>query len=350
MQDVLAELEALEAKAHRADPRADTILGDVKRRALGLAATSDAPRRIALLADAVRLAEAGPPARQDKLLAEAIPWQREIVAWVDANMPDDAWLRWLARSNLVEVLEQARLVRLGMPPPGKEEEDAIRSAAEAARLLPGPYPRLLSLHRLAATLWERRSVESLAAVLDALEELEPHAWRQALARVHVAFARGRIEDARRSLGATRRARPPAELADYLTRLEASLAEGKAPAYEDLVWEHPPFVSAESPRYELAILLWRALAGGERRARFVAERLRELDPSAEWTRWQAEKLGVEAGRTHEALLAEVLAPRARRVRHARWGEGEVIRETEGKVEVAFAAGRKVLLASVLEPVE
>ena len=341
----LAEIEALEATARPTDPRCEEILAEAKRRTCALAESATGAERVALLADAVRLADTEGVARV-KVLREATPWQREVVAGAEG----DAWLRWLARANLVDVLEEARLARTGMPAPGDAEEEAMRSAVEAARDVAEAYPRLLSLHHLAATLWQRASLDALEPVLGELDPLEPHAWRRALARAHVALARGQAEEARGALARTRQAKPPKDLHDYLARLEASLADGAPLAHEHLVWEHPPFVMSVSPRYELAILLWRALPGGERHARFVAARLRELDPKAEWTRWQADKLGVPAARTHEALLAEVLAPRARRVRHARYGEGEVIREADGKVEVAFASGRKVLLASVLEPLD
>ena len=355
MDAALAEIEALEATARRSDPRCGEILAEVKRRTVALAAhAEEEPTRIALLADAVRLADSGAPGRETEALAEAIPRQHAIVLWVEACAPQDAWQTWLARANLVDVMEQTRLSRLGMPPPRPEEEEAIQRAADAARALGDPYARLLSLHRLAATLWQRDRFDALEPVLGELAPLEPHAWRQALGRAHLAIARGRASEAHAALEATRRAKPPKELRDYLARLEASLASARsadlAPTRALLSWEHPPFVMSDSPRYELAVTLWRALPRGDRHARFVAERLRELDPRAEWTHWQAEKLGVPASRTHEALLAEVLAPRARRVRHARWGEGEVLREADGKLEVEFAAGRKVLLATALEPVD
>ena len=377
--DSVRDLEALEEPTRRADPASPRILEAVERRYAALAETVDDPGvRLALLADAVRFADVN-ALLSGTALARAAEHQQVIAEGLANGAPgaateDAAALLFLARANHVELLEQARLRTTGMPAPSARQVEALEDMLRAATPLAAPFPRLLSLEMLAAALWAREAWTRLESVLAEVTVVSPTRWRTALHRAHLAFATDHDDAAAKELAAARGARLPAELLHYVWGLEARLAAkrgdgGMAERYrarrratgsilrptdeaQALVWAAPTFVFAEEPRYELAIELWRRLEGGEAHARFVAGRLVRIDPHAQWRRKQAEELGVAPWRPHDALVAEVLLPPTRRVRHAKLGVLTVVREIDGgaKLEVALPDGaRKTFLASTLTEV-
>ncbi len=380
--DSLRALEAIEGPTHRADPASPRVLAGASRRYAALADDATDPGlRLALLADAVRLAESVDVSAVTSGKALALTAERQQIiadglASGAIGMPPEeaAALLFLASANRVELLEQARLQTTGMPAPGAKHVDAMEDMLRAATPIAAPFPRLLALEMLAAALWAREAWTRLSSVVEEIAGMSPTRWRTALHRAHVAFAGGDDDAAAKELAAARAAGLPAELLPYVWGLEARLAakRGDVEAAERYlarrraagslllsadhdqapVWAAPTFIFAEEPRYELSIELWRRLEGGDAHARFVAGRLSRIDPRAQWRRKQAEELGVPPWRPHDVLLAEVLRPPTRRVRHAKLGVVTVLREIDGgtKLEVALPDGaRKTFLASALTDV-
>ena len=395
----LASAEGTESRARRDQPSGVAIVAEAHAAYLELARNAERDGamavRIALLTDAVRLCDGGVNTRDERAvaLASAADQQREVIRWLEGESLGEggARLRWLADATLVDLIQMARLARPGVSPATDADVPAMRAAVASARTLGDLYARVLALEHLAAAQWERGDLLGLARALDELAPIAPSPWRQALHRAHLAIAGGNHEDALRALAVVRRSASPADIVPYRRHLEGTLAAARGdldtaraaftairagafvgsarsraletferdrsalPTARELVsWAAPTFVLAREPRYELSIEVWLRVEGGHAHARFVAERLSAIDPGARWRRTQADELGVPAGRTHEPLLEALrAAPQQRKVMHARFGEGVLVRELEGgaKVEVSFgAAGSKVLLATAVRLVD